>query len=114
MYCLDRECKPRVLGIDSTEFKFKLALVNRKYDEVSPQPRTASTTRWVGSPGPQVRRGESSAPTREYDEVGPQPRPASTTRWVCSPGPRVRLGGSAAPARTVRRDGSAAPAREYD
>ncbi len=35
MYCLDRECRPRVLGIDSTEFKFKLALVQRKYDEVS-------------------------------------------------------------------------------
>lgn len=35
VYCLDRECRPRVLGIDPTEFKFKLALVNRKYDEVS-------------------------------------------------------------------------------
>ena len=35
VYCLDRECKTRVLGIDPTEFKFKLALVNRKYDEVS-------------------------------------------------------------------------------
>ena len=35
MYCLDRECKTRVLGIDPTEFKFKLALINRKYDEVS-------------------------------------------------------------------------------
>jgi len=34
VYCLDRECRPRVLGIDATEFKFKLALVNRKYDEV--------------------------------------------------------------------------------
>ena len=34
MYCLDRECRPRVLGIDTTEFKFKLALVQRKYDEV--------------------------------------------------------------------------------
>ncbi len=35
VYCLDRECRPRVLGIDSTEFKFKLALVQRKYDEVN-------------------------------------------------------------------------------
>ena len=35
VFCLDRECRSRVLGIDSTEFKFKLALVNRKYDEVS-------------------------------------------------------------------------------
>ena len=34
MYCLDRDCKTRVLGIDPTEYKFKLALVNRKYDEV--------------------------------------------------------------------------------
>ena len=34
MYCLDRDAKPRVLSIDSTEFKFKLALVDRKYDEV--------------------------------------------------------------------------------
>lgn len=35
VYCLDRECRPRVLGIDPTEYRFKLALVNRKYDEVS-------------------------------------------------------------------------------
>ena len=35
VYCLDRECKARVLAIDPTEFKFKLALINRKYDEVS-------------------------------------------------------------------------------
>ena len=34
VYCLDRECRPRVLGIDTTEFRFKLALVQRKYDEV--------------------------------------------------------------------------------
>ena len=34
VYCLDRECKARVLAIDPTEFKFKLALINRKYDEV--------------------------------------------------------------------------------
>ena len=34
VYCLDRECKTRVLGIDPTEYKFKLALVNRKVDEV--------------------------------------------------------------------------------
>jgi hypothetical protein len=35
VFCLDRECKPRILSIDPTEFKFKLALINRKYDEVS-------------------------------------------------------------------------------
>lgn len=34
VFCLDREGRPRVLGIDPTEFKFKLALVNRKYEEV--------------------------------------------------------------------------------
>ncbi|XP_072049664.1 coatomer subunit alpha-like [Amphiura filiformis] len=34
VYCLDRECRPRVLNIDPTEFKFKLALIHRKYDEV--------------------------------------------------------------------------------
>lgn len=33
VYCLDREAA-RVLTIDPTEFKFKLALINRKYDEV--------------------------------------------------------------------------------
>jgi coatomer protein complex subunit alpha (xenin) len=41
VYCLDRECKTRVLSIDSTEFKFKLALVNRKYDEVLHMVRNA-------------------------------------------------------------------------
>ncbi|XP_013382389.1 coatomer subunit alpha isoform X2 [Lingula anatina] len=41
VYCLDRECRPRVLGIDPTEFKFKLALVNRKYDEVLHMVRNA-------------------------------------------------------------------------
>nr|XP_011420529.2 coatomer subunit alpha [Crassostrea gigas] len=34
VFCLDREVRPRVLSIDPTEFKFKLALVNRKYEEV--------------------------------------------------------------------------------
>ncbi|PAA58782.1 hypothetical protein BOX15_Mlig017424g3 [Macrostomum lignano] len=34
VYCLDRECVPRVLGIDPTEYRFKMALVNRKYEEV--------------------------------------------------------------------------------
>ena len=41
IYCLDRECRPRVLGIDSTEYKFKLALVSRKYDEVLHMVRNA-------------------------------------------------------------------------
>lgn len=34
VFCLDREVRPRVLNIDATEYKFKLALVNRHYDEV--------------------------------------------------------------------------------
>jgi len=34
VYCLDRQVRARVLSIDPTEFKFKLALVNRKYCEV--------------------------------------------------------------------------------
>lgn len=34
VYCLDREPSPRVITIDPTEYKFKLALVHRKYDEV--------------------------------------------------------------------------------
>jgi len=34
VYCLDREIKTRVLGIDPTEFKFKMALVKRNYGEV--------------------------------------------------------------------------------
>ncbi|XP_066920930.1 coatomer subunit alpha-like [Clytia hemisphaerica] len=41
IYCLDRECKTRVLGIDPTEFKFKLALVNHRYDEVLHMVRNA-------------------------------------------------------------------------
>ena len=34
VFCLDREGKTRVLTVDPTEYKFKLALINRKYDEV--------------------------------------------------------------------------------
>ena len=34
VHCLDRDCRPRVLTIDPTEYRFKLALVNRKYEEV--------------------------------------------------------------------------------
>lgn len=58
VYCLDRECRPRVLTIDPTEYRFKLALVNRKYDEVSQvseptapaslQYRTRRATTWEG------------------------------------------------------------------
>ncbi|RWS09241.1 coatomer subunit alpha-like protein [Dinothrombium tinctorium] len=34
VYCLDRECRPKIFNFDPTEYRFKLALVNRKYDEV--------------------------------------------------------------------------------
>lgn len=41
LFCLDRECRPRVLNIDPTEFKFKLALVERRYENVLHMVRTA-------------------------------------------------------------------------
>ncbi|XP_055373966.1 coatomer subunit alpha [Condylostylus longicornis] len=41
VFCLDRECRSRVLNIDPTEFKFKLALINRKYDQVLHMVRNA-------------------------------------------------------------------------
>jgi len=34
VYCLDRAAKPKVLTIDPTEYRFKLALVKRHYDEM--------------------------------------------------------------------------------
>ena len=34
VYCLDRSAKPRVLSIDPTEYRFKLALVKRNYEEM--------------------------------------------------------------------------------
>ncbi|ORX92865.1 coatomer protein alpha subunit [Basidiobolus meristosporus CBS 931.73] len=34
IYSLDREAKPRVTTIDPTEYRFKLALINKNYDEV--------------------------------------------------------------------------------
>lgn len=34
VFCLDRECRPRVLAIDGTEFRFKLALLHHRLDEV--------------------------------------------------------------------------------
>jgi coatomer protein complex subunit alpha (xenin) len=34
VYCLDRAAKPKVLQIDPTEYRFKLALVKRNYDEM--------------------------------------------------------------------------------
>ncbi|PHH54702.1 putative coatomer subunit alpha [Ceratocystis fimbriata CBS 114723] len=34
LYCLDRNAKPRLLPIDPTEYRFKLALVKRNYEEM--------------------------------------------------------------------------------
>lgn len=34
VYCLDRAAKPKTLTIDPTEYRFKLALVKRHYDEM--------------------------------------------------------------------------------
>ncbi|XP_026472651.1 coatomer subunit alpha [Ctenocephalides felis] len=41
VFCLDRECRPHVLNIDATEYKFKLALITRKYEEVLHMVRNA-------------------------------------------------------------------------
>lgn len=34
IHCLDRNARPRTITIDSTEYRFKLALVRNNYDEV--------------------------------------------------------------------------------
>jgi coatomer protein complex subunit alpha (xenin) len=34
VYCLDRGAKPKILNIDPTEYRFKLALVKRNYEEM--------------------------------------------------------------------------------
>lgn len=42
VYCLDRNSKPRVLNIDPTEYRFKLALVKRNYEEMLTIIKTSS------------------------------------------------------------------------
>lgn len=42
VYCLDRAAKPRVLEIDPTEYRFKLALVKRNYEEMLQIIKTSS------------------------------------------------------------------------
>ena len=42
VYCLDRAAKPKVLTIDPTEYRFKLALVKRNYDEMLSIIKTSS------------------------------------------------------------------------
>ncbi|RMB90615.1 hypothetical protein DUI87_32879 [Hirundo rustica rustica] len=57
VYCLDRECRPRVLGIDPTEFRFKLALIHRKYDEVGKSGNGSGGIRELGESGNGVKSG---------------------------------------------------------
>jgi len=42
LYCLNREAAPVELTIDPTEYRFKLALINRRYDEVLNMVRNAN------------------------------------------------------------------------
>jgi len=42
LYCLDRAANPRMLLIDPTEYRFKLSLVKRNYDEMLHMIRTSS------------------------------------------------------------------------
>jgi coatomer protein complex subunit alpha (xenin) len=42
VYCLDRNAKPRILEVDPTEYRFKLALVKRNYDEMLQIIKTSS------------------------------------------------------------------------
>jgi coatomer protein complex subunit alpha (xenin) len=41
VFLLNRECKPCAMNVDTTEYRFKLALINRKYDEVLHMVRNA-------------------------------------------------------------------------
>merc|ERR1719211_808437 len=41
IFLLNRECKPCTMTVDTTEYRFKLALINKKYDEVLHMVRTA-------------------------------------------------------------------------
>lgn len=42
VYCLDRNAQPQILEIDPTEYRFKLALVKRNYDEMLQIIKTSS------------------------------------------------------------------------
>lgn len=42
VYCLDRSAKPTILEIDPTEYRFKLALIKRNYDEMLQIIKTSS------------------------------------------------------------------------
>merc|ERR1711936_1186958 len=41
VFLLNRECKPCTMTVDTTEYRFKLALINKKYDEVLHMVRNA-------------------------------------------------------------------------
>ena len=41
IFLLNRECKPCTMTVDTTEYRFKLALINKKYDEVLHMVRNA-------------------------------------------------------------------------
>ena len=41
VFLLDRQCKPCTMAVDTTEYKFKLALIERKYEEVLHMVRNA-------------------------------------------------------------------------
>jgi coatomer protein complex subunit alpha (xenin) len=42
IHCLDRSAKPRTITIDPTEYRFKLALIRKNYDEVLQIIRTSN------------------------------------------------------------------------
>jgi coatomer protein complex subunit alpha (xenin) len=42
VHCLDRSAKPRTITIDPTEYRFKLALIRKNYDEVLQIIRTSN------------------------------------------------------------------------
>merc|ERR550532_1358249 len=41
IFLLNRECKPCTMAVDTTEYRFKLALINKKYEEVLHMVRNA-------------------------------------------------------------------------
>ena len=42
VYCLDRASKPKILEVDPTEYRFKLALIKRNYEEMLQIIKTSS------------------------------------------------------------------------
>ncbi len=48
VYCIDRLCKTRVLSIDPTEYRFKVALVRRQSEEVRTPTYVCMHVAWLG------------------------------------------------------------------